>query len=56
MIPTIIHNIRSSKFTFALLGFSLHSISSIPELKDKLPKCPFNKPNNSNDLKTTSNY
>jgi hypothetical protein len=52
MIPTIIHNIRTSKFTFALLGFSLHSISSIPELKDKLPKCPFNKPNDSSHLKT----
>jgi hypothetical protein len=42
MIPTIIHNIRSSKFSI-LLAILLHKISTTEDLKRKLPKCHFNK-------------
>ena len=41
MIPTIIHNIRSSKISI-ILAISLHKISTTEDLKRKLPKCPFN--------------
>lgn len=42
MIPTIIHNIRSSKISI-LLAISLHMIATSGNLKRKLPKCPFSK-------------
>ena len=42
MIPTIIHNIRSSKFSI-LLAILLHKISTAEDLKRVLPKCSFSK-------------
>ncbi len=42
MIPTIIHNIRSSKFSI-LLAILLHKISTTEKLKRELSKCPFSK-------------
>ena len=42
MIPTIIHNIRSSKFSI-LLSILLHKISTAEDLKKVFPKCHFSK-------------